>query len=96
LDWAAWPLLRVRRFGVGVGVEVAAEPVELPVEAFDEALEFAGAGEVVAFAGKRTNSEGRRSTGERGTRGQITSIGRNSDERLRRARSKIEARRNEE
>src|SRR3954464_4516987 len=41
---------RVGRRGRGVAVEVALEPVELPVEALDEVFGFARAREVVVLA----------------------------------------------
>src|ERR1044071_3848901 len=45
-------LSRVRRDGRFFAVEVAVEPVELPVEALDEVFGFASARQVVVLAGE--------------------------------------------
>src|SRR5690348_11647452 len=45
-------LLRVRRLRSGVAVEIFAEPVELPVEAFHQVLGLAGARQIVIFTRK--------------------------------------------
>jgi hypothetical protein len=45
-SWGIW------RLGVGVVIEVAIEPVNLPFEAFDQMLGLAGASKVVVLSGK--------------------------------------------
>src|SRR5215472_14417154 len=45
-----WTLRSIGRFRSGAAIQVALKPVELPLQAFNEVLRFAGAGEVVVFA----------------------------------------------
>src|SRR5262249_44115012 len=47
------PLLRVGRLHVGVAVDVALEPVDLPVEALHQVLRLAGTRQVVILARKQ-------------------------------------------
>jgi len=45
-----WTLRSIGRFRSRVTVQVPLEPIELPVQAFDEVAGLTGAGEVVVFA----------------------------------------------
>ena len=51
-------LLRVRRFCVGIAIQIAVKPVELPVQALDEMLRLARSREIVVLARKEDQLRG--------------------------------------
>src|ERR1700681_170304 len=50
--------LRIRRHGARVSIQKSVEPVELPVQTFDQVLWLAGAGQVVVLARKENDLGG--------------------------------------